>query len=88
MVGNVKIKSLGAPYYNPGAPSLNGWFSDAVTGVSSAVSTWFTGKSKEDTAAIYSAALTKQYEQEKALTDIIKYGLIAAAVFFGVKALK
>lgn len=88
MVGNVKIKSLGAPYYNPGSPYLNGSLSDAANSVISAVSTWLTGKSKEDAAAIYSAALTKQYEQEKALTDIIKYGILAAAVFFGVKALK
>ena len=60
MVGNVKIRSYGAP-------ALDGWFSDAITGVTSAVSTWFTGKSKEDASKIYQTALTKQYEQQKQL---------------------
>lgn len=81
MVGNVKIRSYGAP-------ALDGWFSDAITGVTSAVSTWFTGKSKEDATKIYQTALTKQYEQQKQLTDVLKIALVAAAVVVGVKALK
>lgn len=81
MVGNVKIRSYGAP-------ALDGWFIDAITGVTSAVSTWFTGKSKEDASKIYQTALTKQYEQQKQLTDVLKIALVAAAVVVGVKALK
>lgn len=88
MVGNVKINSLAAPYVNEGAPALNGWFSDAITGVTSAVSTWFTGKSKEDTTAIYSAALEKQYEQQKQLTDLFKVTLVGVAVVLALKAVK
>lgn len=81
MVGNVKIRSYGAP-------ALDGWFSDAITGVTSAVSTWFTGKSKEDVSKIYQTALTKQYEQQKQLVDILKITLVGAAVVIGLKAIK
>ena len=81
MVGNVKIRSYGAP-------ALDGWFSDAITGVTSAVSTWFTGKSKEDASKIYQKALTKQYEQQKQLVDILKITLVGAAVVIGLKAIK
>lgn len=81
MVGNVKIRSYGAP-------ALDGWFSDAITGVTSAVSTWLTGKSKEDASKIYQTVLTKQYEQQKQLTDILKITLVGAAVVIGLKAIK
>lgn len=81
MVGNVKIRSYGAP-------ALDGWFSDAITGVTSAVSTWFTGKSKEDASKIYQTVLTKQYEQQKQLVDILKITLVSAAVVIGLKAIK
>lgn len=81
MVGNVKIRSYGAP-------ALDGWFSDAITGVTSAVSTWFTGKSKEDASKIYQTALTKQYDQQKQLVDILKITLVGAAVVIGLKAIK
>ena len=88
MVGNVKIRSLGAPYYNAGAPALNGWFTDAITGVTSAVSTWFSGKSKEDTSKIYADALAKQYEQQKQLTDLFKLTLVGVGVVLALKAVK
>ena len=81
MVGNVKIRSYGAP-------ALDGWFSDAITGVTSAVSTWFTGKSKEDASKIYQTVLTKQYDQQKQLTDILKITLVGVAVVIGLKAIK
>lgn len=81
MVGNVKIRSYGAP-------ALDGWFSDAITGVTSAVSTWFTGKSKEETSKIYQAALTKQYEQQQQLANLLKITLVGAAVVIGLKAIK
>lgn len=81
MVGNVKIRSYGAP-------ALDGWFSDAITGVTSAVSTWLTGKQKEDASKIYQTVLTKQYEQQKQLTDILKITLVGAAVVIGLKAIK
>ena len=81
MVGNVKIRSYGGPH-------LDGWFTDAITGVTSAVSTWFKGKQGEETTAAYQAALTKQYEQQKQLADLLKITLVGAAVVIGLKAIK
>lgn len=80
MIGNVKL--------NYGAPALNGWFSDAITGVTSAIGTWFTGKSKEDTTKAYQEALAKQYEQQQQLADLLKITLVGAAVVIAVKSIK
>lgn len=80
MIGNVKL--------NYGAPALNGWFSDAITGVTSAIGTWFTGKSKEDTTKAYQAALAEQYKQQQQLADLLKITLVGAAVIIGLKSIK
>lgn len=79
MVGNVKLN---------GAPVLDGFFSDAIEGVTSAVTTWFTGKSKEDTTKAYQAALEQQYKQQQQLADLLKYTLVGVAVVIGLNYVK
>ena len=78
MVGNVVISTR-----RPA--QLDGFFEDALEVGKNVFDDWVIGRGKTEEKALLEAQVAAQKAQTEQILNILKYGLVAAAVVVGVK---